>query len=196
MITDLDTSLPLVYVVPQDIGRVLLNLYDNAFWACAERSLGAVSSVAFAKEGAVDERFKRQGVSSETHPVLETPTVTLSTKILDDKIEIQVRDNVPGIPAKIIDKIFQPLSDRISGAGFTTKPTGQGTGFGLSLSYDIVKSFGGTITVNSFNDPPGGSLLVNTVHNEPGELKVETPSAGVTTRGRSSRDLTLPSASL
>ena len=67
------------------------------------------------------------------------PTVTVSTKKVDDKVEIKVKDNGNGIPQKVLDKIFQPF--------FTTKPTGQGTGLGLSLSYDIVKAHGGEINV-------------------------------------------------
>ena len=133
LVTDLDANLPLVNVIPQEIGRVLLNLYNNAFWACAERSLGAVG-----------ERLS-QGVTSNSPPDSEMyiPTITLSTKHLGDKIEIHVRDNGPGIPPNMIDKIFQPF--------FTTKPTGQGTGLGLSLAYDIIKAHRGTITVSSFN---------------------------------------------
>jgi two-component system, NtrC family, sensor kinase len=69
------------------------------------------------------------------------PLVTVSTKSLGDKIEISISDNGPGIPDAIKDKIFQPF--------FTTKPTGQGTGLGLSLSYDIVKAHGGEIEVFS-----------------------------------------------
>jgi len=93
---------------------VLLNLFNNAFWA-----VSSLSSEASAKEG----------------------TVTLTTKKLSDKIEIRIRDNGPGIPAPLIDKIFQPF--------FTTKPTGYGTGLGLSLAYDIVKAHGGNMTVKS-----------------------------------------------
>ena len=128
---DLDPALPPVNVIPQDMGRVLLNLYNNAFWACSERSLGGVG-----------EKL-RQGVSMETHPVLSTytPTISLTTRSLNHKIEIRIRDNGPGIPQHIIDKIFQPF--------FTTKPPGQGTGLGLSLSYDIVKANGGEIQVKT-----------------------------------------------
>jgi signal transduction histidine kinase/ligand-binding sensor domain-containing protein len=114
--TDLDPTLPKVKVVPQDIGRVLLNLINNAFQA--------LSSVALAKE---DPNFK--------------PLVTVSTKQTESGIEISVKDNGPGIPEQIRDKIFQPF--------FTTKPTGQGTGLGLSLSYDIIKAHGGTLEVTS-----------------------------------------------
>jgi len=69
------------------------------------------------------------------------PTVSVSTRKLGDKIEIDIKDNGCGIPQKIVDKIFQPF--------FTTKPTGQGTGLGLSLSYDIIKAHGGEIKVSS-----------------------------------------------
>jgi len=131
---DLDQALPLIPVIPQDIGRVLLNLFNNAFWAVGERS-------------------KRQGVSSKTHPVLEifSPTISLSTKTLGNKIEIRVKDNGPGIPQNVLDKIFQPF--------FTTKPTGQGTGLGLSLAYDIVKAHGGSLEVFS-EEGRGSEFLV------------------------------------
>lgn len=115
--TDLDPDLPKIEAVPQDIGRVLLNLINNAFYA--------VSSKASATE---ESGYK--------------PTVTVSTKNLGDHIEIFVKDNGNGIPDEIRDKIFQPF--------FTTKPTGLGTGLGLSMSYDIItKGHGGKIDVNS-----------------------------------------------
>jgi signal transduction histidine kinase len=114
---DLDPNLPKVDVIPQDIGRVLLNLINNAFYAVNEPSKGSEPL----------EGYK--------------PMVTISTKNLGDKIEIGVKDNGPGIPASIKEKIFQPF--------FTTKPTGQGTGLGLSLSYDIVKAHGGELKVES-----------------------------------------------
>jgi two-component system, NtrC family, sensor kinase len=116
----LDPELPLLEVVPQDIGKVLLNLLNNAFYACDEQ---------------------RKDLSGFENLTGLTPTVTVSTKTLADKIEISISDNGPGIPDPILDKIFQPF--------FTTKPTGQGTGLGLSLSYDIVRAHGGEIHVES-----------------------------------------------
>ena len=120
MKTDFDSSIGKVSLIPQDIGRVLLNLYNNAFYA-------------------VDEKKKQ-------YPYYEL-VVTVSTKKLGPpsedkgKIEIKVTDNGNGIPQKVLDKIFQPF--------FTTKPTGQGTGLGLSLSYDIVKAHGGELKVET-----------------------------------------------
>ncbi len=105
---ELDPSIKKATLIPQEIGRVLLNLFNNSFYSVTEKKLHA------------------------TDPGLHEyePTVSLFTKKLDGKIEIKVRDNGMGIPAKIVDKIFLPF--------FTTKPSGQGTGLGLSLSYDIV----------------------------------------------------------
>jgi two-component system NtrC family sensor kinase len=102
--TDFDTSLEKITIIPQDIGRVVLNLSTNAFYA-------------------VDEKKKAATENYE-------PTVSISTKKVNDKVEIRVSDNGNGIPQKVVDKIFQPF--------FTTKPTGQGTGLGLSMSYDII----------------------------------------------------------
>jgi two-component system NtrC family sensor kinase len=120
MKTDFDEGIGNINIIPQDIGRVMLNLINNAFYACAERSR-----------------------SNEEQPGLKNyePTVSISTKKTNGKIEIIVNDNGNGIPQKIIDKIFQPF--------FTTKPTGQGTGLGLSVSYDIIKAHGGEIKVES-----------------------------------------------
>jgi len=113
--TDFDNSLGKINVIPQDIGRVLLNLFNNAFYAVNEQKI--------------------------QNPISYNPTVFVRTQKCDDKVQITVRDNGNGIPQKIIDKIFQPF--------FTTKPTGQGTGLGLSLSYDIIKAHGGEIKVES-----------------------------------------------
>ncbi|MGK2864474.1 MAG: sensor histidine kinase, partial [Chitinophagaceae bacterium] len=103
----------------RDIGRVLLNLYNNAFYATSEK-LKAESSK-------LNAEYK--------------PLVSVQTKNLNNKIEIIVKDNGNGIPQKVFDKIFQPF--------FTTKPTGQGTGLGLSLAYDIVKAHGGELKVET-----------------------------------------------
>jgi two-component system, NtrC family, sensor kinase len=119
MKTDLDETIGLVKIIPQDIGRVILNLITNAFFAVNEK-----------KKQCLEEQI----------PNYE-PLVAVSTKKYHDRFEIQVKDNGTGMPQKVIDKIFQPF--------FTTKPTGQGTGLGLSLSYDIIKAHGGVIQVNS-----------------------------------------------
>jgi two-component system, NtrC family, sensor kinase len=120
--TDFDPDLPKIKVIPQDIGRVLLNLINNAFYAVSEKNLKGFQNLS-----GLEETYK--------------PTVTVSTKNLGDRIEISVKDNGPGIPEEIKNKIFQPF--------FTTKPTGQGTGLGLSLSYDIVKAHGGELKVET-----------------------------------------------
>ena len=113
--TDFDNNIGKVNIIPQDIGRVVLNLINNAFYA-------------------VDEKKKRAGNGYE-------PTVSVSTRKSNGKAEIRVSDNGNGIPQKVLDKIFQPF--------FTTKPTGQGTGLGLSLAYDIVRAHGGEIKVET-----------------------------------------------
>ncbi|MEO7266337.1 MAG: two-component regulator propeller domain-containing protein [Ferruginibacter sp.] len=123
MKTDFDNSIGNLNIIPQDIGRVVLNLITNAFYAASlPHDLSAVAEVV-----ATNPQVKHE------------PTVWVSTKKEGNKVLISVRDNGPGIPQKVLDKIFQPF--------FTTKPTGQGTGLGLSLSYDIVKSHGGEIKV-------------------------------------------------
>jgi len=113
--TEFDNNIGKINIIPRDIGRVILNLINNSFYA-------------------VDEK-KKQNLNGYE------PTVSVSTKKLNGKVEIKVSDNGNGIPQKVLDKIFQPF--------FTTKPTGQGTGLGLSLSYDIVKAHGGEIRVKS-----------------------------------------------
>jgi len=115
MKTDFDSAIGMVNVIPQDIGRVILNLFTNAFYAVTEK----------ARQSSMD--FK--------------PTVQVTTKKTNGILEIIVKDNGSGIPQKALDKIFQPF--------FTTKPTGQGTGLGLSLSYDIIKAHGGELRVET-----------------------------------------------
>ncbi|MFZ1806071.1 MAG: ATP-binding protein, partial [Cyclobacteriaceae bacterium] len=116
MNTEFDKDLEKIEVIPQDLGRVILNLITNAFYVVAEK--------------------KRQNTNDYE------PTVTVRTKSSGSKVEISVSDNGNGIPQGIIDKIFQPF--------FTTKPSGQGTGLGLSMSYEIItKSHGGDLRVET-----------------------------------------------
>ena len=114
--TDFDPAVGKINVVPQDIGRVILNLINNAFYAAS-----------------------KGGLSDSDNS--KTPTVWVKTKKENNKILISVRDSGPGISPSILDKIFQPF--------FTTKLTGQGTGLGLSLAYDIIKAHGGEIKVQT-----------------------------------------------
>src|SRR5436190_12423598 len=122
--TELDNSIGKVNIIPQDIGRVLVNLINNAFYA-------------------VSEKLKQNGNVRPDDPVGRgyEPFVIVTSKKNGDRIVLSVKDNGNGIPEKVVDKIFQPF--------FTTKPTGQGTGLGLSLSYDIVKSHGGELLVET-----------------------------------------------
>jgi signal transduction histidine kinase len=124
-------ALNTINIIPQDIGRVLLNLYNNAFYA-------------------VSEKKKQQAENYE-------PIVVVSTKKNDNKILISVKDNGNGIPQKVVDKIFQPF--------FTTKPTGQGTGLGLSLSYDIIKAHGGEIKVVT-QEGEGSEFIIKLLINQ------------------------------
>ena len=122
--TDFDKSIGKINIIPQDIGRVLLNLYNNAFYAVNEKGTNSL--------------LKTHNSQFTTN---YQPTVSVTTKKSEDHVTITVSDNGNGIPQNIVDKIFQPF--------FTTKPTGQGTGLGLSLSYDIVKAHGGEIKVET-----------------------------------------------
>ena len=130
--TSLDSTIGKIAVVPQDIGRVLLNLINNAFYAVNEKHTSASLPAGPA------HRAGMQAASAAQH---YAPTVWVTTKKVNDKIEIRVIDNGMGIPQKNIDKIFHPF--------FTTKSAGQGTGLGLSLAYDIIKAHGGEIKVES-----------------------------------------------
>ncbi|ULQ52762.1 sensor histidine kinase [Flavihumibacter fluvii] len=123
--TDFDERIGTINVIPQDIGRVILNLITNAFYAVAEKKIEQPSGY--------------------------EPTVTVSTRKIGSWVEIRVRDNGNGIPQKVMDKIFQPF--------FTTKPTGQGTGLGLSLSYDIVKAHGGDLKVKT-EEGQGATFII------------------------------------
>jgi signal transduction histidine kinase len=130
--TDFAKSIGKINIIPQDIGRVLLNLINNAFYA-------------------VDERKKIIKKSLPTGQADYQPTVFLSSKKSSDKVILTVKDNGNGIPQNIVDKIFQPF--------FTTKPTGQGTGLGLSLSYDIIKAHGGEIKVETKEGEGTGFII-------------------------------------
>jgi len=129
MKTDFDQSFGLLNIVPQDLGRVILNLITNAFYAVAER-----------------KKLQPQGYE---------PIVSVSTKKIRNIVEIRVADNGMGIPPKVMEKIFQPF--------FTTKPTGEGTGLGLSMSYDIITK------------GHGGELLVKTKEGEFAEFIIKLP---------------------
>lgn len=113
--THFDESISKISIVPQEMGRVILNLINNAFYAVSKMQINA-------EDGYI-------------------PTVVISTKVSENKLQITVQDNGLGIPENVKEKIFQPF--------FTTKPTGEGTGLGLSLSYDIVKAHGGELVVES-----------------------------------------------
>ncbi len=128
--TDFDKSIGNINIISQDIGRALLNLINNAFYAVTEKQNSGV------------ENYK--------------PLVSIATRKVNDKVEISVKDNGNGIPKKVLDKIFQPF--------FTTKPTGQGTGLGLSLSYDIVKAHGGELKVET-KEGEGSSFIIELPEN-------------------------------
>jgi signal transduction histidine kinase len=123
--TDYDANIGMISVIPQDIGRVLVNLYNNAFYAVREKTKQSLNGY--------------------------EPNILVTTRRFNEMIEISVRDNGTGIPENIRQKIFQPF--------FTTKPTGQGTGLGLSLSYDIIKAHGGEIKVRN-NDGEGAEFII------------------------------------
>jgi signal transduction histidine kinase len=140
MKTDFDESIGNINIVPQDIGRVVLNLITNAFYVVSEKSKNPQPP----KGGAIN--------ASKNYE----PTVWVSTKLINPPsggrgVLISVKDNGNGIPPKILDKIFQPF--------FTTKPTGQGTGLGLSLSYDIVKAHGGELKVET-KEGEGSTFII------------------------------------
>lgn len=136
LVTDLDSSIGTVKVLPQDLGRVFLNLFTNAFYAVAE---------------------KKRKLAASGQAGGYKPEVTISTKKFDNKLYIRVSDNGTGMPEHVKAKIFQPF--------FTTKPTGQGTGLGLSMSYDII------------TNAHGGSLEVDTVEGEKTEFRITIPIA-------------------
>jgi signal transduction histidine kinase len=128
--TDFDKTIGNINIIPQDIGRVILNLITNAFYATSE---------------------KQKAESLKPGHNKYEPLVIIQTKKTDSKIAIRVTDNGNGMPQKVLDKIFQPF--------FTTKPTGQGTGLGLSLSYDIIKAHGGELKVET-KEGEGSTFII------------------------------------
>ena len=128
--TDFDKNVGEINMIPQDIGRVILNLINNAFYAVSERK--RVESIGY-------------------EPTVKISTASIQPPLGGRSIQIKVADNGGGIPQKVLDKIFQPF--------FTTKPTGQGTGLGLSLAYDIIKAHGGEIKVET-KDGGGSEFIV------------------------------------
>jgi len=128
--TEFDSTIEKVNIIPQDIGRVMLNLLTNAFYAVNK---------------------KKSAFLQQKDDGMYEPTVWVNTKKSGDKILITVQDNGHGVSHNVLDKIFQPF--------FTTKPTGQGTGLGLSLSYDIVKAHGGEIKVES-KENEGATFII------------------------------------
>jgi two-component system NtrC family sensor kinase len=136
LVTDFDPTIGTVNVLPQDLGRVFLNLFTNAFYAVAE---------------------KKRKLTEDGQLGDYKPEVKISTKKFDNKLYIRVSDNGTGMPEHVKAKIFQPF--------FTTKPTGQGTGLGLSMSYDII------------TNGHGGALEVDTIDGEKTEFRITIPIA-------------------
>jgi signal transduction histidine kinase len=140
--TDFDPNLPKISVVPQDIGRVILNLITNAFYAVDKKAKELIPPT--------------KGGSTESGMDYKPTVIVRTSSFLPPKVGkrgalISVSDNGLGIPPEIVDKIFQPF--------FTTKPSGQGTGLGLSLSYDIVKAHGGELKVET-NENEGATFKI------------------------------------
>ena len=159
METDFDESISKINIIPQDIGRVILNLITNAFYAVSEKKKASTATTTSTGSATGASTGSATGASTGSATGASTgsatgasagsatgaqsyePTVSVSTKKIGDIIEIKIKDNGNGIPEKVMDKIFQPF--------FTTKPTGQGTGLGLSMSYDIIKAHGGELKVET-----------------------------------------------
>jgi signal transduction histidine kinase len=141
--TEFDESLPKINVIPQDIGRVILNLITNAFYAVDKKAKDPLTAPS---EEGIKEKV------SDYKPTVIVKTSSFNPPAVGSRgILISVADNGHGIPSEIKDKIFQPF--------FTTKPSGQGTGLGLSLSYDIVKAHGGEFKVET-NENEGATFTI------------------------------------
>ncbi len=142
MNTDFDESIGNINIIPQDIGRVILNLITNAFYVVNEKSKQNIPGY----EPTVTVKTSKNPPSGSQAERRE------GTQFGGAEVLVSVKDNGNGIPHKILDKIFQPF--------FTTKPTGQGTGLGLSLSYDIVKAHGGELKVET-KVGEGSQFIIN-----------------------------------
>ena len=145
---ELDEDVGYVEAIPQDLGRTFLNIVGNAGQATDERR----------------RKFAAEGIGFEGY----TPTVWLYTRGLEHEVEIRIRDNGPGIPHDIVEKIFNPF--------FTTKPTNQGTGLGLAITSDIVRQHGGTIRVES--EPGDFTEMIITIPRTPPPEVVQAASDG------------------
>ena len=144
--TDFDDNIGKINIVPQDMGKVMLNLMNNAFYAVDEKK----------KTMPPSPKGEAGKSSMDYDPIVTVTTKRLGSPLGDrGKIEIRVVDNGNGIPQKVLDKIFQPF--------FTTKQTGQGTGLGLSLAYDIVKAHGGELKVNT-KENNGTEFIIELPH--------------------------------
>jgi two-component system, NtrC family, sensor kinase len=148
--TDFDETIGSLNIIPQDIGRVLLNLYNNAFYAVTEKKKQAAPPPEGGIKNPQNEYEPTVTVKTSLNPPLgASPDLSGGRGA---QVLIAVKDNGNGVPQKVVDKIFQPF--------FTTKPTGQGTGLGLSLSYDIVKAHGGEIKVES-KEGEGSEFIIS-----------------------------------
>jgi len=136
MKTDYDETIGKINIIPQDIGRAILNLITNAFYAVNEKA----------------KSLQPLKGSKEYEPTVTVSTRSVKAPSGDLEVILTVKDNGNGIPRKVLDKIFQPF--------FTTKPTGQGTGLGLSLTYDIIKAHGGEIKVET-SEGKGSTFIIS-----------------------------------
>jgi signal transduction histidine kinase len=135
----MDENVGEVPLIAEDFSRVILNLCNNAFDACAERSRSAMRSVDSMSENSVSGGYK--------------PKLTVRTRSENGNVMIEIEDNGPGIPDEIKDKILQPF--------FTTKKGTEGTGLGLSITHDIVKAHGGEIEISSSKNGTIITIMLN-----------------------------------
>jgi len=139
---EVDEALPKIIVIPQDIGRVLLNLINNAFYAVSEKQKLNIPGYEPTVSVSTSRSLSKSENSASLLPGEKVPEGRMGSGEGRGEVLIKVKDNGNGIPQKVLDKIYQPF--------FTTKPTGQGTGLGLSMSYEIVsKAHGGELKVDT-----------------------------------------------